>query len=219
MVGAMKKSCIKGLVSLVCNAAVIALTVVCVARFFTSGGEGNMSSGGGFSAFRFFTVDSNVLAALSALFVLPWSFRAMLGSNRAMRHRTLLFKYVGACATTLTMLTVFFFLGPKYGYGAMLVGNNLYMHLITPLLMLVSLVCTENKGDIAFRETLYGLVPTALYGAVYIFETLIVGGWDDFYGFNAGGRWYVFLPVMLAASYLICVIVRTLHRVSCGIRR
>ena len=218
MVGAMKRSCIKGFISLVCNAAVIALTAICVARFFTSGGEGNMEVAG-FACFRYFTVDSNVLAALSALFVLPWSFRTMLGGNRAMRRRALLFKYVGACATTLTLLTVVFFLGPKYGYGSMFTGNNLYMHLITPLLMLVSLICTENKGWISFRETLCGLIPTAIYGAVYAVEVLLAGAWEDFYGFNAGGKWYIFLPAMLAASYLICVIVRTLHRVSCGIKR
>ena len=214
----MKKSCIKGLISLLCNAAAAALTVMCVVGFFTKGGQGNMEVVG-FSAFRYFTVDSNVLAALSAILALPWSFRTMLGGNRAMKHGVLLFKYVGACTTTLTMLTVIFFLGPKYGYGEMFAGNNLYMHLITPVLMLVSLVCAENKGNIAFRETLYGLIPTVIYGAVYAAETLILENWEDFYGFNAGGKWYIFFPVMLAAAYLICVIIRTLHRVSCGMRR
>lgn len=214
----MKKSCIKGLISLICNAAAAALTVICVVGFFTTGGQGNMQAPG-FVCFRYFTVNSNVLAAVSVLFVLPWSFRAMLGSNRAMKHRVLIFKYVAVCATTLTMLTVLFLLGPKYGYGAMFEGNNLYMHLITPLLVLLSLVCTENKGNIFFRETLYGLIPTVIYGVVYGIEVLVLKNWEDFYGFNAGGKWYIFFPVMLAASYLICVIVRTLHRVSCGIRR
>ena len=213
----MKKSCIKGLISLLCNAAAAALTVMCVVGFFTKGGQGNMEVVG-FSAFRYFTVDSNVLAALSAIFALPWSFRTMLGGNRAMKHGVLLFKYVGACATALTMLTVIFFLGPKYGYGEMFAGNNIYMHMITPVLMLISLVCAENKGNIAFRETLYGLIPTVIYGAFYAAEVLVLKNWEDFYGFNAGEKWYIFFPVMLAAAYLICVIIRTLHRVSCGMR-
>ena len=211
----MKKSCIKGFISLLCNAAVIAFTAVCVAGFFTKGGEGNMAPGVGFGAFKYFTVDSNVLAALSALFALPWSFRTMLGGNRVMKRSVTLFKFVGAASVTLTMATVFILLGPRYGYGAMFEGNNLYMHLITPLLMIVSFAFAESKGDMPFKGTFLGLVPTAVYGMVYIVEVLIIKEWNDFYFFNAGGKWYIYMPAMVAASYLICVILWLLRRV-CG---
>ena len=210
----MKRSCIKGLISLLCNVAAVVFTAICVARFFTSGGEGNMEVAG-FTAFKYFTVDSNVLAALSALCVLPWSFRTMLGGSRVMKKGVLIFKFVGTASVTLTLLTVLILLGPRYGYGALFEGNNLFMHLITPLLMIFSFAFAESRGEMRFSGTLFGLIPTAVYGAVYAVEVLIAGEWEDFYFFNAGGKWYIFMPAMLVASYIICVILWLLRRV-CG---
>lgn len=215
----MKRSCVKGFISLVCNAAVAAFTAVCVAGFFTKGGDGNMEVVG-FTAFKYFTVDSNVLAAVAALCMLPWSFQTMLGGRKAIRKGVLLLKFVATAAVTLTLFTVLFLLGPKYGYGlglkygygVMFDGNNLYMHLITPLLMIISFGFTECRGEMRFRDTFLGLIPTVLYGAVYAAEVMLFKAWDDFYFFNDGGRWYIYMPAMLAGSYLICVLLWLLRR-------
>ena len=216
----MKRSCVKGFISLICNAAVIVFTVICVVGFFTRGGDGNMEVVG-FTAFKYFTVDANVLAAVAALFMLPWSFRTMLGGTRAMKKGVMRLKFVGTAAVTLTLLTVLFLLGPKYGYGlgvkygygVMFDGNNLFMHLITPLLMIISFCCAECRGEMRFKDTFLGLIPTVLYGAVYALEVLIVKGWSDFYFFNDGGKWYIYMPAMVVGSYVICLLIWLLRRV------
>ncbi|MBO4933706.1 MAG: hypothetical protein J5441_00845 [Clostridia bacterium] len=217
----MKRSCVKGFISLICNVAVVAFTVVCVVGFFTRGGDGNMEVAG-FTAFKYFTVDSNVLAAVAALCMLPWSFKTMLGGRKAIKKSVLLFKFVATAAVTLTLFTVLFLLGPKYGYkvgmkygyALMYDGNNIFMHMISPLLMIISFCFAECKGEMRFRDTLLGLIPTVAYGAVYTAEVMLFKGWEDFYLFNDGGKWYIYMPAMIAGSYLICVLLWLLRRVG-----
>ena len=217
----MKRSCIKGFISLICNVAVVAFTVICVVGFFTRGGDGNMEVAG-FTAFKYFTVDSNVLAAVAALCMLPWSFKTMLGGRKAIKKSVLRLKFVATAAVALTLFTVLFLLGPKYGYkfgmkygySLMYDGNNLFMHMISPLLMIISFCFAECKGEMRFRDTLLGLIPTVAYGAVYTAEVMLFKGWEDFYLFNDGGKWYIYMPAMIAGSYLICVLLWLLRRVG-----
>ena len=50
--------------SMVCNLLIFVFTAYGVSRFFYRGGDGNMRVYGAW-CFRFFTVDSNILAALA----------------------------------------------------------------------------------------------------------------------------------------------------------
>ena len=137
-----------------------------------------------------------------------------------MKRGVMHFKFVGTAAVTLTLFTVLFLLGPKYGYGLglkygygiMFDGNNMFMHLITPLLMIISFAFTECRGEMSFRGTFLGLIPTVLYGAVYAVEVLLVKGWEDFYFFNDGGKWYIYMPMMIIGSYIICLLLWLLRR-------
>ena len=146
-------------------------------------------------AFRYFTVQSNVLCSAAAL---------LLCLFPAVRWIWVL-KFVGTAAVTVTMLTVLLFLGPQYGYRALLSGPDLVMHLVTPLLALGSFCLLERRG-LVFPLLLTGLLPVALYGCLYLYKVLLAPEpkrWEDFYGFNKGGRWYLSLPIMLTAALLI----------------
>lgn len=158
------------------------------------------------TAFRFFTCQSNVLCAssclLSALFLLggeipQWAW---------------LLKYAGTAAVTVTMLTVFLFLAPSIGKGwaeKLLIGrvSDLFMHLLTPLLALVSFCIFELRG-MTFLQSLIGLLPVVLYGILYLYKVLYAPEekrWDDFYGFNRNGKWKISIIAMLAGNFLICM--------------
>ena len=92
------------------NIVIFCITLFCTMRFFRK--DGTWAVGNGAAAFRFFTVQSNVFCAVAALlmFLAPSS--------------TLVWtlKYVGTAAVTVTMLTVFVFLGPNLGYKKLLTG-------------------------------------------------------------------------------------------------
>ena len=197
---------ILGAISLICDAAVFVLVALSVSAFFVSGGDGNMSVTGA-GCFIFFTVDSNILAALACLLCLPFHIRSLIKGKRVLPMWAKVLKFTGAVAVAVTFFTVILFLGPTMGYASMFAGTSLYLHLICPLAVMFSLIFLDSDQKIPLVFLPFGLLPTLIYGAVYLVQVVVLGpakgGWEDFYGFNAGGFWYISLPVMLAATYLI----------------
>ena len=117
-------------------------------------------------------------------------------------------KVMGTAAVTVTMLTVLIFLGRLYGYKALLTGSDLFMHLITPLLAIISLCVFERRG-ISFLGSLIGVIPVALYAPLYLYNVVYAPEekrWEDFYGFNRDGKWPIAYALMLAGAALICVV-------------
>ena len=154
------------------NAVIFAVTLVLTVLLFRR--KGSWSIGHARKAFRFFTVQSNVFCAVSALLMClfpaqSWSWTL---------------KYIGTSAVTVTMLTVFFFLGPSMGgYGPLLKGSDFFMHLVTPILSIVSFCAFERRG-MSFATAMLGMLPVALYGVLYLYKIIYARAdrrWADFY--------------------------------------
>lgn len=183
-------------ISLFINIIIIITTVILVVRFFREDGRWNPARGK--RAFRYFTTQSNVLCAVSvlAMCLFPeadWAYYL---------------KVMGTVAVTVTMLTVLIFLGRIYGYKPLLTGSDLFMHLITPLLAIVSLCVFERRG-ISFLGSLIGVIPVALYAPLYLYNVVYAPEekrWEDFYGFNRDGKWPVAYALMVAGAAVICVV-------------
>jgi hypothetical protein len=182
--------------SLVINIIIIVITTILVVRFFRENGK--WSPARGKKAFRYFTTQSNVLCAVSALAMClfpdkDWAYYL---------------KVMGTAAVTVTMLTVLIFLGRLYGYKALLTGSDLFMHLITPLLAIISLCLFERRG-IDLLASFIGVIPVALYAPLYLYNVVYAPEekrWEDFYGFNRDGKWPIAYVLMLAATAAICVV-------------
>ena len=103
---------------------------------------------------------------------------------------------------------MFLFLGPTQGgYGPLLSGDNLYMHLIGPLLAIVSF-CFLEKRELTFPLALLGMIPVLLYGTVYLYKVVYAPQerrWEDFYGFNRDGRWPIAFSAMQLGTLAVCV--------------
>ena len=148
---------------------------------------------------RYFTVLSNLLCALASLTAAVCRLCGGLPAGAA------LLKYAGTASVTVTLLTVLFFLGPTIGYKLMLTGPDFWLHLVCPLLALLSYFLWDRPAA-GPAVVLLAVAPVALYGAMYLYRVLFAPEekrWNDFYGFNRGGRWYLSFGVMLAASALI----------------
>ena len=184
------------------NLTIFAVTLVLVVRFFRK--DGQWAPERGRFAFRFFTCQSNVLCAAAALAM------AVFRLSGEAPYWAWILKYIGTAAVTVTMLTVFFFLAPsvgKDGAAKLLKGPDLFMHLLTPLAALVSFCVFEKRG-MSFAEALWGLLPVALYGPMYLYRILYAPEgkrWDDYYGFNKTGKWPVSFAAMFAGTLLICL--------------
>ena len=184
------------------NALIFIITLYLVLR--DTRGDGHFDSQKVCFAFRFFTELSNVFCAFTALFMclLP-------GANWVW-----VLKYIGTAAVTVTLLTVFLFLGPSTGnLKALLTGNGLFMHLITPLLAIVSFSVFEKRG-MSFSIALLGMLPVILYGFLYLYKVVFSPEdkrWDDFYGYNKGGKWPIAFALMMIGAFVVCMLLMGLQ--------
>ncbi len=151
--------------------------------------------------FRYFTTQSNVLCAAASLAMII----ALLAGK--VPQAVILLKYVGTAAVTVTLLTVFFFLAPTMegGLKMLLNGSSLFLHLVNPVLALLTHFIWE-KPEGPFWIVLLGVLPVLLYGALYLYKVIVLPedkGWEDFYGFNRNGKWRISIACMLAGGFLI----------------
>ena len=192
------------------NILIALITMIIVVSFFRK--EGQWVPERGKFALRFFTTLSNILCAAACLLT------ALAINAGGIPEWIWMLKYIGTAAVTVTMLTVLFFLAPSFGKGALKVllsGTDLFMHLITPLLALVSFCVFEKRG-MTFCQSLWGMLPVVLYGPVYLYKILFAlpeKRWDDFYGFNKQGKWPVAFAGMVLGTFLICMGLMALQNV------
>ena len=147
---------------------------------------------------RYFTVLSNVFCALVSLAL------AITRLRGAVPVPLLLLKYVATHAVTVTLLTVLVFLGPQFGYKPLFSGPDFLLHLLCPLLALVSFLAWD-RPQMTPLLSLIGVLPVLLYGFLYLRKVVYAKAWEDFYGFNRGGKWPVSFVAMQAGSFLVCM--------------
>ena len=191
------------MIDIILNAFIFLITLILVILMFRKDRQWDIPRGK--RAFRYYTVLSNCLCAMVSLLMVLTS----LAGPVPQWAWTL--KYIGTAAVTVTMLTVFFFLAPSMGkdwYQVLLKGaSNAFMHLLTPLLALLSFCLLEKRG-MSFPQCMWGMVPVVLYGPVYLYKikyTPEEKRWDDFYGFNKGGKWPIAFSGMVIGTFLICL--------------
>ena len=190
-------------IDIILNLAIFVITPLLLIRLWRRTGKESPEKFRG--AFRFFTCLSNIWCSLTALLT------AAAGIAGNVPEWVWILKYTGTAGVAVTMLTVFLFLAPSVGkdwYGVLLKGSgNLFMHLLTPLMALVSFCVFERRG-MTFAQSLFGLLPVALYGPLYLYQILYAPEgkrWEDFYGFNKNGKWPVSFAAMLAGTFIMCM--------------
>ena len=191
--------------SILINGFLFLSTAWIVVFSFRKDGIWSLSSGIGI--FRYFTTLSNVLCAIAALVLAI----CMLAGH--VPYGVLMFKYIGTAAVTITLLTVMAFLGPTQGYKMLLIKEGFFLHLLSPVLAIVSFCFLETEQPLSFAESLLGLLPMILYGILYLKKVVFSPEekqWEDFYGFNKGGKWPFSFAAMVAGTFLICIILRLL---------
>ena len=172
------------------------------------------------ACFHYFTIDSNILVALFSVPMLIYGIMSLF-KEISVPQWVCTLKYIGTVSVMLTMLTVVCFLVPTSGKEGMYTGFNFYMHLLVPILACLSFVLLDGSVRLPWKSSLLGLIPTVLYGIVYVYMVLIRtkenGGWGDFYGFNRGGKWYIAIFAMLTSTYVISLLLNLLRNIRLNI--
>ena len=196
-------------------------TVSMIVGFYFMG-EVKFLSASNFSAFKYFTVDSNVFAGLVALAFLIFKL-SPAGKRSAKLPRVLyVLKLAATTGVTLTMMVTVFFLAPHTTttYFAYFMNSNFFMHLVTPLLCIISFVFFESAEKQPFPVTFAGIIPMVLYGFFYIPNILLhlengkTSHTYDWYGFLDGGLntiWFV-IPVILAVTWIFSILLWVLNK-------
>lgn len=206
------------ILALIINIAIVLLTVNAF-LIFRHNQEEMHPGKTKFHFFIYFTSDSNILNGICSLILILFLLMMLCGNGISIPFWVYALHFIGTCAVMVTCATVILFLGPIAGYKKMYTGSDLYLHLICPVLSLVSIVIlsTGYIGEIPFYMTFLGIIPTVIYGILYIILVLLVGpekgGWEDFYTFNRGGKWYISASLMIVGSYLISLGLFFLSRV------
>lgn len=197
------------LTSFVLNVFIVVTTIFSAVSMFIGWdfmgvGEGELSDRNWWM-FKFFTIDSNVLIVVCSLIMAILEGKVLWGNLEALPEWVYILKMTGTAAVTLTMMVTICFLAPTMPGKpiALFYNGNLFFHLITPLAAIVSFGFFEKVKGITFANTLYGVIPTALYAVYYmwnIFDHLQDGEVDpkrDWYGFLAAGKKTAPLVVVL----------------------
>ena len=202
----------------------LALLEVLAPIWMSSGLVGGVLTTSGAEMFKFFTIDSNVLMGVIALFTALQLRQVIRGQREDLSTACYVWNLAGTVGVTLTMLVTVFFLeptmAPQFGLFALFAGSNFLLHLFNPLLAIVAFTVFEKTRKIPFRHTLTGIVPMVLYAVFYLANCMrhaVNGMVDiayDWYGFLAGGvkTVWIVIPVIFLFTWLISIALWRLNR-------
>lgn len=158
---------------------------------------------------KYFTMDSNLLAAAAALIAVYYEvFR-----KGVLPVWVLSLKLAATTAVGITLLTVVAYLGPRYGYRAMFAGVNLHLHLTAPVLAIFIFCILEGSRSLSFVHTFLAVIPVLLYAAFYLGNILINGvgtypNSNDWYGLMFMGlSWApLIIAIFAGGAWLLALI-------------
>ena len=177
----------------------------------------------GIRTFCMFTVNSNILAALSAFLVIPYAIDGIRKKDYILPGWVVTFMFMGATAVTLTFLVSLFVLSPVKGFVLIFTGSRFFLHGVCPILHILTFCVFVTSHKITLKQSLTALIPVGIYAIVYFVMVVVVptekGGWDDFYGFATRMPLWISVTVILPLTFGLATSVRLWHNFSFSRRR
>lgn len=205
------------------NILIFAFVVFAIA-WMLSGINPGVLSIGRIEAFKYFTIDSNILMGICALIAALDQRKVLKGEKAEVSASSHILKLVGTTSVTLTMIITVFFLTPTaaatYGVLALFYYSNFFLHLVNPILSIVVFIAFEKTIKIRARHTLTGIVPMLAYAVFYVASAAthihdgVIDAGYDWYGFFFAGiqSVVVVVPILVALTYAISFALWKLNR-------
>ena len=175
-----------------------------------------------FKSFKYFTVDSNVFAGLVSLAYVIYKLTANGKKRSVMPRAFYILKLAAATGVTLTMMVTVFYLAPTSNGNFLhyFMNSNFFMHLITPLLCIISFIFFEVAEPQKLIMSVPGIIPMLLYSFFYTPNVLLhldngkVVRAYDWYNFLAGGAQTVWIvvPVLYPITWIFALGLWALNR-------
>ena len=167
--------------------------------------------------FRWFTVDSNLLTALAAVLIVPFAIEGM-GKKRLTYPKWV--QRIHYAGTICLAVTMFFAVACISWYDPVLAfgGVNFFLHIISPVMIIVSFFMVESNHKLDRRDNLLSLIPITSYGALYFYHVIIAKNWNDHYNLNAYIPFYVSAVLMFLVSYTVGWLIRMAYNRLLAVR-
>ena len=200
-------------IALVLNIIIVLFTILALIMMFNgikiSNGYEPVVEKTSISMFKLFTVDSNLLMGIVALIFVILEYQILKGTRKDISKNMYILKLMATTAVGLTFFVVFVYLGPisKGGILSMLRNSNFFLHLIVPVLSIITFIFFEKNDKLKFRYVFCGLIPTLFYGVFYIINILIhmenykVSPIYDWYWFVQNGVW----TAVIVAPFIVLI--------------
>lgn len=176
--------------------------------FYKDAGAGNMEVVGA-ACFKYFTIDSNILAAISSVIYLYFNFARLCGKEVQIPQWLKVFKFIATNSVAVTFFVVIFCLvpvgyfmndiPPSYFYEE----NCIILHLFAPLFAMLTVSVFEKEDQFNKKYTYFSFIPVVLYGIVYFVCVVIAKVWEDHYGLTFEGNYYL-TPIAVLMIFGIC---------------
>lgn len=157
----------------------------------------------GLGAFKYYTVLSNLLCALTSLICVV---HLLISKAESLPKALYILHLAGSSVVSVTLIVVLVYLGPSLGYGSMFSGVCFWLHLFAPVLAIISQILIKHEKSLKAVNTLWAVVPTIIYGIGYI--AVNAANWTgksnprtDIYGFLKWG-WGVGALLLVAVCLL-----------------
>lgn len=175
-----------------------------------------------FKSFKYFTVDSNVFAGLISLAYVIYKFTDSGKKSSKLPKVFYILKLAATTGVTLTMMVTVFYLAPTSNGNFLryFINSNFFMHLITPLLCIISFIFFETAEAQKFVMSIPGIIPMLLYSFFYTPNVLLhlengrpvkAYDWYNFLAAGAQSVWYV-VPMLYVITWIFALGLWALNR-------
>lgn len=177
----------------------------------------------GIRTFCMFTVNSNILAAVSSFTIIPYAIDGLRKKEYTLPDWVVVFMMTGTTSVALTFLISLFVLSPVKGFALIFSGSRFFLHGVCPILNILAFCVFVTSHKITAKQSLFSLIPVGIYAAVYFVMVVLIpkelGGWDDFYGFATKMPLWISATLILPLTFGITTLIRLWHNHSFVNRR
>ncbi len=107
---------------------------------------------------HYFTVQSNILAAIGAAFLIPYAIEGIRKKRFTLPRWLVVFHYACASCAAITFTASMAIILPVQGITAV-TGTDFWMHLIVPICNVILFQCVETGISLDRRDTLIVQMP------------------------------------------------------------
>ena len=177
----------------------------------------------GIRTFCMFTVNSNILAAVSSFAVIPYAIDGIRKKEYVLPDWVVIFMMMGTTSVALTFLVSLFVLSPVKGFVLIFSGSRFFLHGVCPILNIFAFCLFITSHKISVKQSFLSLVPVTIYAIVYFIMVVLIteerGGWSDFYGFATKIPIWISVTSVLPLTLGIATLIRLWHNHSFVNRR